>query len=434
MTLLNTMNPQYPTRQENKADRELKELTAEVDSILSVIDDIVALNIDYTTTTPQDVQKNIASEVKQQNNKIQKLRSRILSEKMLISKSSSVFSVYQDGKKNNAMDVYSVIGSCPRVQVSELKEVADKLGFCIFNEKVFNEENNAKNANIAEEAAIQLREKGYKIYYLSPLSGFDYASFIKSGSGVYDILSYWGNHLQTFNTLALSLNVFRDLYSIVDSLKKENEEIRKAIDSDRDRVRAFHEQFKQYVTHVNNNLRIIEAPLNHYIDQENKKHMDHFNKVHSEAVANNEKYKNNRYERIEYFKVYDKKTGNHEGDYSDLSYFMFDDYDDYRYVNAVEYRDRFLPVPQKAFQYKNFYASQFNVKELSTEKEIKRFQSNYTIANIKKIIQSELGNNYMMLAIKGDVMNPEQENAIVLSTWGQGISEETMIALGVKNV
>lgn len=170
MTLLNTMNSQYPTRQENKADRELKELTAEVDSILSVIDDIVALNIDYTTTTPQDVQKNIASEVKQQNNKIQKLRSRILSEKMLISKSSSVFSVYQDGKKNNAMDVYSVIGSCPRVQVSELKEVADKLGFCIFNEKVFNEENNATNANIAEEAAIQLREKGYKIYYLSPYS------------------------------------------------------------------------------------------------------------------------------------------------------------------------------------------------------------------------------------------------------------------------
>ena len=97
-----------------------------------------------------------------------------------------------------------------------------------------------------------------------------------------------------------------------------------------------------------------------------------------------------------------------------------------------EYIDQFVPVPTEAKQYERFYAKEFSVANLNKESEIKKFKAEYTVANVKKMIQSELGNNYMMLAVKGDILNSESDEAIVLSQWGEGISEETKIALGVQ--
>lgn len=431
MSLLNTLDLKYPLRKENKADKELKSLVSDFDIVLETANKILSKNMDYLTTDNTKLKAHLLKEIEVQNKNIATLRKTVLSEKMLVSKNNATFDVYSEGEKQRVVDVYSMIGMCPRAKVSEIKDLADKFGFCVFDENVFNEENKSKNAVMAKTAATVLRDNDYKIYYLSPLSGFDYASFINSGKGVYDILSYWGQHLQTFNTLALSLNVFRDLYSIVDTLKQENEDIRKAIDSDRQRVSSFHAQFKQYVSHVYSNLRLIEKPLNDYIDDKNTKLMSDFKTARSSALQNNERYKNNRYERNEYIEVYSKATGEYCG--TDSFFDFFDEsYDDYKTVKRVDVIDNFVPVPEKAFQYDRFVAKKFDVKDLETEKELKARVASYNIANIKKLIQSELGNNYMMIAVKGDIVNPDQDDAIVLSSWGEGVSEETMIGMGVK--
>lgn len=430
MSLLNTIELKHSYRKTNKVDKTINKIIEDFNNSLLVANEIIEMGISFESISPDDIKNTLSEQVKSVNSQISTLRNQILSGDMRVSKESTTFDVFSCDKANTVLDINSLIGLSPRAEISEIKEVADKFGFCIFDEKVFGETNTSSNANSANKAAKKLKEKGYKIYYLSPLSAFNYASFINSGSGVYDISSYWGNHLQTFNTLALSLNVFRDLYSIVDSLKKENESIRKAIDSDRQRIDAFHAQFKQYVSHVFSNMRMMEPALNHYIDKENTIHQSKFVEAKRNALENNARYPN-RYERVEYTEVIEKSTGKNLGEYNAFG-FWDEDYNDYKFVNRVDFIDRHLPVPVKAFQYENFYAKQFNVTDLSKSIEIKKFKKSYNVANVKKMILSELGNNYMMLAVKGDIMNPENDKAIVLSSWGEGISEETMIALGVK--
>jgi ElaB/YqjD/DUF883 family membrane-anchored ribosome-binding protein len=434
MSLLNALTFTFPSRKENKADENIKQVIQEFDNVLATTQKILKDPSIFSENELNRLNSDLSKEIKSQNEMISTIRERVCNDRMLISKGNAAYDLYIEGEKKKVFDVYSVAGMCPRVSVSNVKDVADKFGFCVFDENVFGEDNKSQNAEVANATATMLKEHGYKIYYLSPLSGFDYAAFINCGNGIYEIPSYWGNHLQTFNTLALSLNVFRDLYSIVDTLKKENESIRKAIESDRERVDAFHQQFKQYTKHVNSNLRIIESSLNSYIDKENEKLMTDFLSRKQEAESNNKRYKNNRYKEIEHLDVYHKATGKHEGDYNFFDPFLDRDidYNDYRIVKRVEYIDQFVPVPTKAKQYERFYAEEFSVANLNKESEIKKFKAEYTVANVKKMIQSELGNNYMMLAVKGDILNPESDEAIVLSQWGEGISEETKIALGVQ--
>lgn len=432
MSIINAVNLCYPFRQENKTDKEINNIVNDFEKVLKTTNDIISMNIDFSTYNGKELNQNKKEEIEKQNKQIQKLRKQILSSKMLISKKNKLCSLFNDTGKESVLDLSSVIGMSPRVSIEELKHVADKLDYCLFNEEVFSNEIEAKDKIIAESAATFLKTQGYNIYYLSPLSSFDYSAFINSGKGLYDCPSYWGNHLQTFNTLALSLNVFRDLYSIVDVLKKENEEIRKAIDSDRKRVDVFHKQFQDYANHVYKNLKIIEQPLNDYIRKENEKLMERFIKTRNLALSNNEKYKNSRYLTVETKEAYSKKTKEYLGTWDQIMF--YEDTEDVKVVVHQETIDRFLPVPTNAGEYKTFQSEYFKINELNETKDIKKLEAKYTIANIKKLMVSELSDNYLMVAVKGDILDPEDEDAIVLTHWGKGLSKETMIALGVDNV
>ncbi len=431
MSLLNTLNLKFPYRQKSKTDETIERLVNEIDQIILLSNKIVNEDLALSKESKRTVRLSFEAELKDRNERISILRKNILSSKMLISQNQCSYPYYNAEEKKIVVDTHSVVGMSPRINVEELKSVADKIGFCIFDESVFSEENEAENKEIAASSARYLKENGYRIYYLSPLSAFDYKAFIENGNAVYSTPSFWGQHLQTFNTLALSLNIFRDLYSMIDVLKKENKEIKKAIESDRTRVDAFHQQFKQYVSHVYSNLKLLEAPLKKYIDKENKQIKSAFESARSNAIVNNKKYKNNPFEKVTYYKIFDKKTNKQieVTDYID----MFSDFEDEYYVRGSYLVNKLMPVPEKPSLYKDFYAKMFNVSDLDDSKKIKEFEANYTVPNVKKLIQSELGNNYLMIAIKGNIMNPEQEDGIVLSSWGSGVSEETMIATGVKN-
>lgn len=429
MSLLNTLKLTHSYRQKTKVDEAISKVEKELDEVISFSKKILSSGLKLSSEAEAELNRKFELEIENKNNEISKLRENVLSSRLLISREQCLYPYYTTEEKHDVVDSRSLVGMCPRVKVEELKSVASKIGFCIFNEDVFNEENESENKESAESMARLLRDNGYKIYYLSPLSGFDYQTFIQGKKNIYDNVSYWGQHLSTYNSLALSINVFRDIYAEIEVLRSENEAVRNAIDLDRSAMRNLHNQFKSYVDHVYENMQLLEAPLRGFITKENDKLQKSFEKARAKALENNERYKDNPYETVEYYRMFDRKTGEYEGTTSYVD--MFSD-SDTRYVKASYRVNRLLPVPEKAFQYKHFYAKHFHVKDLNQPQEIKRFKKNYTLANVKKLIKCELSNNYLMLAIKGDVMNPEQEDAIVLSSWGEGLSDETMVATGVK--
>lgn len=429
MSLLNLLDGKQKHRKLNKTDEKyLNKIDALVESHKS-IKSLLNSKLEFESVELLEMQKELRKDFKLELDSLNELRKSALSSSMLLPKELVRPVVISTDVNDYSFDIISAIASAPRINSDKLKDLADKLNYCIFDEKVFNEENKASNKEAASEMAAILKKSGYKIYYLSPLSAFDYGRFVKSGSGIYDVDSYWGNHFQTFNTLALSVNVFRDIYAQIDVLKKENEEIRNAIKNDRERLNQFHDQFKSYVDHMQRNLKILERPLNDLIQDRNDQMKKNFKACLDHAISHNANFPH-RYSTHEYYDYYEKDE--ETGEYVKSS--MYDIYDtdsDYKMVRRTETIDHWLPIPSEPRYYDKYYAETFHVRNLSSEKDLKMFEKSYNVVNIKKLLLSELADNYLMFASKENISD-ESSDVIVLSSWGKGFSEESLVALGVK--
>lgn len=429
MSLLNLLDCKQKHRKLNKSDLEYLNKKSQLSESHTSIKSLLDSKLEFESIQLSEMQKELRKDFKSELDHLNQLRKLALSSSMLLPKELVRPVVISTDVNDYSFDIISAIASAPRIKADKIKEVADKLNYCIFDEKVFNEENKSSNSEAASEMAELLRESGYKIYYLSPLSAFDYGSFVKSGSGIYDIDSYWGNHFQTFNTLALSVNVFRDIYSQIDALKEENESIRNAIKDDRNRLTQFHNQFKNYVNHMQKNLSILERPLNQLINDQNEKMKKDFKASKSHAIAHNAKHPN-RYSTHEYYDYYEKDPST--GEYvKSTMYDIYDTDNDYKMFRRTMTIDNWLPIPSEPKYYEKYYSEKFNVQNLSSEKELKAFEKSYNIVNIKELLLSELSDNYLMLASKENI-SESSSDVIVLSSWGKGFSEESLVALGVK--
>lgn len=383
-------------------------------------------NIDFLNLTKEEkeiLEKYVLNDLNRFNQKVSLVRNKIFSNNFNFNQKYSTRPTYTEKGVHYALDTLGVISLMPKTKLIDIKNLADILGYCIFQENCFSQKNNAKNKSVLPEVSALLKTKGYKIFYLSPIQSFDYYKYLKEGNDA--SYSYWGEHESVFNSLFLASNVLKDLYSEIEAIKGETQDLRNAVHAESKQREALHKQFSNYVQKMNSTIKRIERSLNYFVSIENKKRHEAFIVARDKALAHNEKYKNKRFETVVEQIVVDKKTGKKTDlTVEELPYMLgFDD--DFNIIERSYTIDHFVTVPTKTNYLDESHYETFNIaKFLETKKltpKIKEEMKNTVLSNILQ--------NYMMIAIKEDIHINDEQEAIILANWGDGINPDVMTIL-----
>lgn len=336
--------------------------------------------------------------------------------------------IYQSKETTRFIDPYTTVAMLPRISLDDLKDVADKLDYCIFEESVFSGKNTARNADFANEMAQIVKDKGYSIYYVSPLANFNFKSFINNNN-IYKLKCYWGNHAQTFNTLSLSVNVFKNIYDEIDTLKNSNKEILNIINKEQERINILQKQFTQYADSANQCFRLVKETLDVYTHRLNDENEKQYNKHLSRVIDNNNKYKHCPLTHVTETKWYDVKRDEYISDY-DLGEYDSNEMKDVQMRKYSYTINNIMPIPDKPKKLQTLNLSDVN-KESAPLPKSEKFKPKLTRSekvDLKRLIHKELNSSYLMVAIKDGADSFEDKDVIVLSTWGN-LSYDALISL-----
>lgn len=426
MSLLNVITLKFPTDDNPASTQALKALYKQYNELHEILQEVLNIPLADLDKLLLPAQR----ELQKLNDAIQEERSSLLSASGLLPKDAYACIRYETTQKTTQIDALTALAQTPRVEISELQQLADKLRYCIFDERVCTVKNTAPNAEAASQMSEILKIKGYKTYYVAPLSAFDFGKMIEIDNDVYAIDSYYGVHEQTFTSLLLSLNTFRDLYNQIAQLRHENTGLRKMIDDQSQRTQHLQQQFQKYAEYVQRTLKVIAEPLNTFIQERNEEFQEKFKKERRFAEENNARYPE-RFTTVNTKEYFVKTKSGYERFYDEPS-FLDHYYYDLKTVNHSQIVDNWFPVPTHAQYFEEVYPEHFEFKDFPVAESLAEFEKIYTPANVRKLLKTELENNYLMIAVKGSISEYDDEDAIVLSTWGMGFTEESLRALGVK--
>ena len=407
MSILNLLHPKkidLPKKDQmcDKLLIEIKKSNKLNKSIFSCVNSISEFNLIDNNFYYKEIEKSLNKMKKD----IEDLQSKLLTKNCLLPKELLSIDIQIGNKKVSVANDYSLISMLPRVDLDDLKRISNKLNYCIFDEKIHNNNTNIKEIENIKEI---LKTKGYSFYFLSPLKDFNFSSFIKC-ENVYDLGCFWGNHQQTFNTLSLTLSVFLDLYKEIENLKKENKTIKKVINQEQYRLDSMQKQLNAYIMETARSFSIVNKALSVFIDEKNNDLKEQYSQYLNFVKKNNYEYRNNPTTTISNSIYISNKTNKEiQPDFG----FDTECETDYRVRTLTRTINNILPIPAKPLYLKKLIP-QFNLINMPNSIDFTNSEKEL----IKKELNEKLTSCCLLVAIKGKAYDDENHEVIVLSSHG----------------
>lgn len=105
-------------------------------------------NIDFLNLTKEEketLEKYVLNDLNRFNQKVSLVRNKIFSNNFNFNQKYSIRLTYTEKGVHYALDTLGVISLMPKTKLIDIKNLADILGYCIFQENCFSQKNNAKN-------------------------------------------------------------------------------------------------------------------------------------------------------------------------------------------------------------------------------------------------------------------------------------------------
>lgn len=409
-----------------KKENDLKLLIEEINSIDKKAKSLdVYLNTHYYENFLKDL-----------NDEVLRKRKDVLHKNMGIYKDNVDYSYYKKDEEIKIFDVYSVIGSLPRVNLKQIKDLALKLNYLILEESVFTKRKDKEEIPVLNELSDKLKSLGYKIYYLSPVTLFNFHDYIRKLNFNERINNvYVGNYEAVFNTLKIVSSVFAHIYNEIDRLNNQDHKLLELLKKEEEKIENLRKDFESFATSISPILKAVSTDMNFDIKYVNDHKIEQYKKRLREVRNHNHFIENGGVIEKKYYYYYDERTG--EIGSSD---YLYD-----KHMERFEFMDR-PPSPRISADYITI-ERRYLIPEpampqlidlLEFEPYVKSKQDKLAISfeptkAERVLMQEEIVGNYLMFALKEDLNSceGEQDDAIIMSVAGE-LNKNTIEVLNLE--